>query len=361
MGCKVRAPHLIMTWAVWAAWIGTAGCAGDEDVTSARRDAGGDIGTTGLGGSTTTGSGGITGSGAGGSTTGSGGTTTTGAGGAGGTTTTGTGGTTTTGSGGRAGSTGTGGSGGMTTTGTGGTTGAGGSGGTPPPTMCTIGPASNGSGSFTQYWFSQGTGRDGNDYRTACGYTGHEPSGMGSDTVDNIATANYFAAIPGQSSQNFDSNKYCGACAQVSNGGKSVIVTIVDECPEDSNQPCRNNPNGHLDLSVPAMNQLGFSVGNPSGTTWKFVPCPVKGNVVVRIKPGNNDQVYIENMILPIKSVEMNGGQGSHLFYGAWQLPGAVAGQTLKLTDISGRVISVMVNGGAGTNQDTGHQFPMCQ
>ena len=55
--------------------------------------------------------------------------------------------------------------------------------------------ANPGSGSFTWYYFGQGTAQEGGKYKTACGYTGTE-SGM-TDTVSNIVNPTYFAAIPG--------------------------------------------------------------------------------------------------------------------------------------------------------------------
>jgi hypothetical protein len=230
--------------------------------------------------------------------------------------------------------------------------------------VCMIGSAANGNGSYTTYWFGQGTGMDGDGYRTACGYFGHEPSsGDGTtDTVENIANPQYFAAIPSNSPMDFNSAKYCGACVEASLNGKSVVATIVDACPTAGGQngPCASNPNGHLDLSLPAANFLGFGTGYPQDTTWKFVPCPVTGNVVVRIKPGNPDQVYIENELLPIATVRMNNANATRLFYGAWQLPGQASGQTLTLTDISGRTITVQVNGTDGQNQMSSAQFPVC-
>ena len=235
-------------------------------------------------------------------------------------------------------------------------------------TSCNVGPAVNGSGSFTEYWFGQCSGCAQNPYITACGYQGTEPSGMSSDIITNIPTPGYFAAIPANSSTDFNTSKYCGACALVTNGSRSVTVTIVDQCPVDSNPPCKANPNGHLDLSVAAFNALGFSVGNPSGTTWRFVPCPVtttpaSHNVVVRVKSGNPNEIFIENEIAPIASVSINGTQAVRQFYGAWHIANNIpAGATLTLTDNVGRTITVVVNSTTqNQNQDTGKQFPACQ
>lgn len=295
----------------------------------------------------------VSATGNGGATPGTGGTVATGG-------TVGSGGTRATG-----GSTGTGG-----TVGTGGTRATGGAPGTggsssSGATSCTF-PSSgwgpfNGNASFTWYYFGQGTGQDSLGYRTACGYTGHEPSGMDSDTVQNIANPTYFAAIPGVSGSNFDTVNHCGACAQITNGGKSIVATIVDECPVDSNPACTTT--GHLDLSRGAFNALGYGAGNPSNTTWKYVPCPVSGGVVVRGKPGNANQVYVENVVLPIQAVSVNGQAALHLSYGAWALPvNATVGLTLALTDSSGRVTNVKIaDTNPGDNTSTGTQEPLCQ
>lgn len=231
---------------------------------------------------------------------------------------------------------------------------------------CTLPNSPNsGSGSFTWYYFGQNSGGFVNGvYTTACGYQGTESSGESSDKMNNIANPQYFVAIPGTNSSNFNTVGMCGACVQLNGqNGKSIIATITDECPEDINQPCASDPNGHLDVGYPGFQQLGFSTGNPSGTTWKYVPCPVTGNVVIRIKSGNANQVYIENTILPIKSVTVNSGSSTELSYGPWQLPKNAAGSTLVITDYSNRSITYTVPTSLGSNQDqnTGLQFPACQ
>jgi hypothetical protein len=276
----------------------------------------------------------------------------TGTGGRGGTT----GSAGTNGAGGRGGTTGSAGT-------SGGSAGTSGGGGSSPPTACNL-TNHSGSGSFTYYWFGQGTSHDGNGFRTACGYYGTE-SNM-TDTVENIAmsspaNATYFAAIPGQNG--FDSKSHCGGCVQITGqNGKQIVATIIDECPygnDGNNSACANNPNGHLDLSYAAFNQLGYGVGNPSGTNWKFVPCPVTGNIIVRVKPGNPNELFIENTILAITGVQ----GASRQSYGAWHFGGNLSsGQQIQLTDEANRNLTVQLpNTNAGQNQDTGKQFPACQ
>jgi expansin (peptidoglycan-binding protein) len=220
------------------------------------------------------------------------------------------------------------------------------------PADCTWGSAWNGNGSFTWYYFGQGTYRTGNGYKTACGYAGTESSGGGQsavDTVSNVAStslakATYFAAIPGTSPSQFDTVADCGSCVEITGmNGNKIVATIVDECPTDSNPLCTT---GHLDLSTQAFDALGYSVGDPSGTTWKFVPCPVTGNIVAVQNAAN--QYYLQNSVYPITSVNGRGPSN----YGYFNVsPGNVS----IASSVVGQTIAANIPGGGG---DTGAQFP---
>jgi expansin (peptidoglycan-binding protein) len=198
---------------------------------------------------------------------------------------------------------------------------------------------------------------------TACGYQGTEQSSAGQNAVDTVldiansgrAHDTYFAAIPSASSGNFDTVNSCGACVEITNGSTKIIATVVDACPKDSNPPCQSA--GHLDLSTQAFDALGYSNGDPSGTTWQFIACPVTGNIQARLKTGNVDQLYLTNVVFPIVSVKENGQSATHLSYGAWQLAGGAhaGGATLALTDVEGHTVTGTVPGGGG---DMGVQFP---
>jgi hypothetical protein len=245
----------------------------------------------------------------------------------------------------------TGGSGAGGKIGSGGVVGSGGAatGGSTGPTACSFPSAwAPGSPTYTTY--------DLPNPATACGYTGS------TNNITNIAVSGNYAAIPGASPSNFDTNSRCGACVQIGN----AIVTIVDECPYDAasnNAPCAANPKGHLDLSSAAAGSAGVK-GDPAlknQAAWKFVPCPVKGNVVVRLKNGNNNEMYIENMILPIQAVTCAGQAGSRTSYGAWHFSGNIPGASCDLTDVAGRKITVTAGSTQGQNVDTGVQFPKCQ
>lgn len=226
-------------------------------------------------------------------------------------------------------------------------------GSTSTPGACTWGAPWNGNGSFTWYYFGQGTYRTGNGYKTACGYAGTEASGGGQsamDTVSNVASASpakatYFAAIPGRSPSQFDTVTDCGSCVEITGmNGNKIVATIVDECPTDTNPLCVT---GHLDLSTQAFDALGYSVGDPSGTTWRFVPCPVAGHIVAVQNAAN--QYYLQNSVYPITSVN---GQGPSN-YGYFNVN---QGNVSVTSSVVGQTITVDIPGGGG---DTGGQFPL--
>jgi hypothetical protein len=219
-------------------------------------------------------------------------------------------------------------------------------GGTPAATSCSFPSGwAPGSATYTTYTLPNA--------QTACGYNGSN------NTIKNIPVGANFAAIPGNTSSDFNTSNRCGACVQIG----SATITIVDECPNDSNAPCKANSSGHLDLSQAAANAGGVK-GDPALTgqnPWKFIPCPVTGNVIVRLKNGNNNEFYVENEILPIQSVTCNGSAGSRQSYGAWHFSASsVAGQSCTATDIANRSISFTVGSTQGQDVDTGKQFPKC-
>ena len=258
-----------------------------------------------------------------------------------------------------AGSGGRGGSGGASGTGTGtgglgsgGKTGGGGApgtGGSTAPTSCTF--PSNwtmGSATYTTYTLPNSV--------TACGYNGDK----GANSVKNIVTANAFAAIPGTSSSDFNTSNRCGACIKINN----TVVTIVDECPYDgsNNPPCKANPTGHMDLSGAAASAGGVK-GDPNvkgQAQWKYVACPVTGNVMARLKTGNSNEIFIENEILPIASVTCAGQTASRTSYGAWHFNSNIPGADCEATDVSGRTIGFKAGSTQGQDVDTGVQFPKC-
>jgi hypothetical protein len=215
------------------------------------------------------------------------------------------------------------------------------------PTTCTFPSNWNpGSATYTNYDLPNST--------TACGYGGSN------NNIKNIAVAGNYAAIPGKSSSDFDTSNRCGACVQIGN----AIITIVDECPYDgsNNPPCKSNPTGHLDLSKNATSAANVKPDpNVHGQAqWKYIPCPVQGNVKVRLKSGNSNEIFIENVILAITGVTCDGQTASRTSYGAWHFNSNVPGASCEVTDLAGRKINVTVGNSQGQDVDSGAQFPKC-
>ncbi|KAG6616050.1 Carbohydrate-binding protein [Phytophthora cinnamomi] len=88
-------------------------------------------------------------------------------------------------------------------------------------------------------------------------------------------------------SAQWDSTLNCGRCAEVScadsrcsDTSSSVTVYIVDKCPECSQ--------GDLDLSPTVFKQLTGSDPSRYSIKWKFVDCPVSGNIEYCAKSGSS-------------------------------------------------------------------------
>ncbi|WP_437562289.1 expansin EXLX1 family cellulose-binding protein [Sorangium sp. So ce542] len=184
----------------------------------------------------------------------------------------------TTGAGGSGGSGGAGGSGGGTTSG------AGGSGGDGSGGSCSMPLPSyeNGNGSAT--WYTLGSGA------VNCSFP---VLGSNPDRVAHVATGGgrYFAAL---NTADYDTAAACGACVEVSrDDGRKVVATVVDQCPTGSNPKCTA---GHIDLSKDAFLQIGSAEEGYLGTgnggakgkiSWRFVSCPVEGNLSISLKEQN--------------------------------------------------------------------------
>lgn len=247
-------------------------------------------------------------------------------------------------------------------------TGGSGTGGAPAVTTCKKpGAEYTNNGSVTWYTLSQGS-----NGQVHCSFP------VSGETIGNIATGNgtYFAAM---NTADYQNSAVCGACIQVTTGtGRSVIATIVDECPIGSNPKCTA---GHVDLSQPAFAQIGNVSDGYLGTghggmittiSWKYVPCPVSGNASLRLKEGNNtvwNQVLVAGARYAISRVELNlNGNWVQMSRSTdrnnYYMPpnGAMGSQPyqLRVTDINGSVGQAIITLRDGY-QASSFQFPTCQ
>ena len=223
-------------------------------------------------------------------------------------------------------------------------------------------------GSVTFYTLSQGS-----NGVVHCSYL---VSGQNPDVISYVATGagQYFAAM---NTADYNGAHTCGACVEVTrDGSRKVVATVVDECPSGSNPKCVR---GHIDLSQAAFTQIGNTTEGFLGTgntlqnpragvgsiSWRYVPCPVTGNVRARIKPGNQNEVFFENLITPIKSASVN-GQTSNVLqtYNGWNFGNnnIAAGANFSVTDLDNSVITFSLPSAAqNLSQDTGKRFAACQ
>ena len=215
-------------------------------------------------------------------------------------------------------------------------------------------------GSITWYNFNQGTRAIG-DVNCSFGI-----SSSGTDSVNGVYTGNgtYFAAL---NTADYAGAANCGACVEVTRGNRSVVATVVDQCPIGSNSKCVK---GHIDLSVAAFTQLGTQregyIGrraNNDNIIWKFVSCPTRGNVTFRLKEPSNrywNMVIVENHKYPVARVEVNVNgrwlNASRQSFNFWLPPNGSFGTMptqVRATDINGSTVTgtVSLRGGAQGSQ----------
>jgi len=202
------------------------------------------------------------------------------------------------------------------------------------------------------YWFGQGTVNYGN---IACGY-GIKPGNLGNgdgDAVNGIQAPTMFAAM---NTQQYAGSASCGACVQMNYQGRSVMATIVDECPIATNPTCTS---GHLDLSRAAWNALTNNAGGTeiSGVNWQVVPCQTTSNVTFELKEPTNqywNQFLVRGHRYPIAKAEVqlaNGTwvQASRTQYNYFEPPDGVMGTyRVRVTDTNGGVIEDQLKLAAG-------------
>ncbi|RLN55415.1 hypothetical protein BBJ29_002660 [Phytophthora kernoviae] len=178
----------------------------------------------------------------------------------------------------------------------------------------------------------------------------------------DLASTDYAALNDKQ----WDGLQNCGRCAEVScdddrcaDKSKSIVVQILDRCPE-----CQY---GDLDLSPTVFTALTGSTPSRYTVKWKFVDCPVQGNVNYCLKGGSNNYwtaVQPTNVATGVKSLQIN-GQDTTMLSSAYYylLDGASQTQTdltsikISLTDVNGNSIEDTVSLTADSCTEGAHQF----
>ncbi|RLN95857.1 hypothetical protein BBJ28_00008385 [Nothophytophthora sp. Chile5] len=178
-----------------------------------------------------------------------------------------------------------------------------------------------------------------------------------------FASTNYAALNDKQ----WDGLQNCGRCAEVScaddrctDQTTTEVVQLLDRCPE-----CAY---GDLDLSPTVFSSLTGSDPARYTIKWKFVDCPLTGNVNYCLKGGSNNfwtAVQPTNVATGVSSLQINGQDTTmvdsayyYLLDGASQTQTDLTSMTITLTDVNGNSIEDTVSLTAGSCTEGSHQFP---
>lgn len=110
--------------------------------------------------------------------------------------------------------------------------------------------------------------------------------------------------VAAMNAPDYQSAALCGACLAVTGPNGSVVVRVVDQCPE-----CKH---GDLDLSPQAFQKLAPLSAGRVPITWHQVACDVTGPIAYHFKDGANaywTAIQVRNHRYPIAKLEaMQGG-----------------------------------------------------
>ncbi|MBN1608151.1 MAG: hypothetical protein JW940_16075 [Polyangiaceae bacterium] len=162
----------------------------------------------------------------------------------------------------------------------------------------------------------------------------------------------------------------CGACIEVTRDDTATVtVTATDQCP--GCQP------GHIDLSRAAFLEIGTITEGYLGTnnggafgllSWRYVPCPVQGNIIIALKDPPNDgwnEFMVENTRLPVAKLEakwestwVTGTRQTYNYFNVGeQLWFPVR---IRVTSVAGDVVDGLIMSGKA-EQELDGQFPACK
>ncbi|MEM9777631.1 MAG: expansin EXLX1 family cellulose-binding protein [Chloroflexota bacterium] len=185
---------------------------------------------------------------------------------------------------------------------------------------------------------------------TGAGNCSYDPS------PDNLMVA-------AMNAEEYDNSAVCGSYVEVTGALGSVIVRIVDQCPE-----CAA---GHLDLSREAFAEIDEIIKGRVPITWQVVSPPIEGPIVYQFKDGSNQwwtAVQVRNHRNPVAKFEYLNDSNQWVEVGRLSYnyfvqtgPGMGVGPyTFRVTDIYGSVltdsgIQFIENG----EVDGANQFPI--
>lgn len=163
-------------------------------------------------------------------------------------------------------------------------------------------------------------------------------------------------------SDQWDSTMNCGRCAEVScadskcsDTTSTVTVYLVDQCPECSE--------GDLDLSPTVFKTLTGSDPARYSIKWRFVDCPVSGNLQYCAKSGSSNYwlaIQPANMVSGIASMTIGGQTPTMVdsaFYFLVQGGVDITSVTVATTSVSGETVTETVSLTADSCTEGSKQF----
>lgn len=186
---------------------------------------------------------------------------------------------------------------------------------------------------------------------------GDEPSGScAALPADEAGDGTYYAAdgtgncgfdaspgdlrVAAMNAVDYQDAAWCGACLSVTGPNGSVVVRVVDQCPE-----CKH---GDLDLSPQAFQLVAPLAAGRVPITWHEVACDVQGPIAYHFKDGANaywTAIQLRNHRYPIAKLEAMQGSAyvdvPRLSYNYFvQASGLGPGPyQLRVTDARGHVL----------------------
>jgi expansin (peptidoglycan-binding protein) len=162
----------------------------------------------------------------------------------------------------------------------------------------------------------------------------------------------------------YQNSAACGACADVEGPAGSILVRIVDRCPE-----CAP---GDLDLAREAFAMIAAIEAGRVAIRWRYVECPVDGAMAFRFKEGSNPYwtaIQVRNHRQRIAELEARppGGEYQAVAREPYNYFVAPAGlgegpYDLRLTDVYGQVVEeAAVAPGDGVVAEGTAQMPACE
>jgi expansin (peptidoglycan-binding protein) len=228
----------------------------------------------------------------------------------------------------------------------------------------------NGNGGVTVYWFAQGTisqprqaGQDVN-----CSYNATRAANDDGGANDRVAYIQDPAMFGAMNFGEYAGAAACGACVQLSQGGRNVTITVADSC----NPAINNNgtcTNGHIDLSRNAFQSLtNQSTGDINGITWRYVPCEGVDNIQFLLKEPTNEywnQFLVVGTRFPIVKAEVKMEDGTWVAarreaFNYWTPTvggpdgGDMGTYRVRVTDINGSIVEEQLQLQAGLQGGTG-------